>query len=141
MTDEFEKALHRALRTQDPGEDFSARVVARLDSAHLDSTHLDLARLDSARLDSTRPGSSEMPTARVARLEYIRRRAFRSRWLPATLAAVINAGIGLVQLRQHALDAARANQARAQLLEALSIASDNVNIVRAAVTREENPDS
>ena len=44
-------------------------------------------------------------------------------------------------MRQHALDTARANQARAQLLQALSIASDNVNIVRAAVAREENPNS
>jgi hypothetical protein len=57
------------------------------------------------------------------------------------LAACIIAGIGLVQMRRHALDAARASQARAELLEALSIASDNVNIVRAAVAHEENPNS
>ena len=103
MTDEFEKALHRALRRGSPAEDFSDRVLARLDSG--------------------------------------RPRAFRSRWLPAALAASIIAAVGLVQVRQHALDTARANQARAQLLRALSIASDNVNIVRAAVAREENPDS
>jgi hypothetical protein len=103
MTDEFEKALHRALRRGSPGEDFSDRVLARLDSG--------------------------------------RHRAFRSRWLPAALAAGIVAAIGLVQMRQHALDTARANQARAQLLKALSIASDNVNIVRTAVAREENPNS
>ncbi|HEV2441945.1 MAG TPA: hypothetical protein VGT07_05455 [Steroidobacteraceae bacterium] len=121
MTDEFEKALHRALRPQQPGADFSARVVTRLDSG-------------------------ETPPAQVTDLSSIRRRAFRSPWLPAALAACFIAGIGLagialVQVRQHALDAARANQARTQLLEALSIASDNVNIVRAAVAREENPDS
>jgi hypothetical protein len=116
MTDEFEKALHRALRPQQPGADFATRVVARLDSG-------------------------ETQPAPVADLYSTRRRAFRSRWLPAALAACIIAGIGLFQVRQHALDAARANQARAQLLEALSIASDNVNIVRAAVAREENPDS
>jgi hypothetical protein len=77
----------------------------------------------------------------VANRHSTRRRGLRSPWLPAALAACIIAGIGLVQVRQHALDAARANRARAQLLEALSIASDNVNIVRAAVAREENPDS
>jgi len=69
------------------------------------------------------------------------RRVLRSRWLPAALAASIVAAVGLVQMRQHALDAARANQARAQLLQALSIASDNINIVRAAVAHEEDPNS
>ena len=65
----------------------------------------------------------------------------RSRWLPAALAACLIAGVGLLQLRQHSLEAERADRARAQLLQALSIASHNVNIVRAAVAREENPDS
>lgn len=103
MTDEFDEALHRALRRRGPDGDFSARVSARLDSR--------------------------------------RRDLFRSRWLPAALAACIIAAIGIVQTRQHALDRVRANQARAQLLSALSIASDNINIVRAAVAREENPSS
>lgn len=116
MTDEFDEALRRALRTRSPGEDFADRIVARLDSN----------------------AASAAPTARF---HFMRSRAFRSRWLPAALAACLIAGIGVVQLRQRALDAERANQARAQLLEALSIASDNVNIVRAAVAREEHPDS
>ena len=116
MTDEFEKALHRALRPRHPREDFSDRVLARLDS-------------------------NEAPRAPSALLDSTRRRVFHSRWLPAALAACLIAGIGLFQMRQHALEAARANQARAQLLEALSIASENINIVRAAVAREENPDS
>lgn len=115
MSDEFEKALHRALRRSGPGEDFSARVVARLDDGGLPAA--------AADFDSRR------------------RSVFRSRWLPAALAACIIAAVGLVQMRQHALETARANQARAQLLQALSIASDNVNIVRAAVAREENPNS
>lgn len=116
MTDELEKALQRALRPHGPPEDLSTQVLARLDS-------------------------SGMPPARAARRDSLPHRVFRSRWLPAALAACLVAGIGLVQIRQHALEAARANQARAQLLQALSIASDNVNIVRAAVAREENPSS
>ena len=118
MTDEFDKALQRALRTRSPNRDFADRIVANLDS-------------------------SAAPPARPARAtpDFIRSRAFRYRWLPAALAACLIAGIGVVQMRQRALDAERANQARAQLLEALSIASDNVNIVRAAVAREEHPDS
>ncbi|MGH8318804.1 MAG: hypothetical protein ACREUL_12605 [Steroidobacteraceae bacterium] len=115
MSEEFEQALRRALRRESPGEDFAGRVVSQLDS-------------------STR----EPP--RVVRLQR-RSRLLHSRWLPAALAACVIAAVGLFQLRQHSLEAERANQARAQLLQALSIASDNVNIVRAAVTREENPDS
>ncbi|HEY6516646.1 MAG TPA: hypothetical protein VIY50_10915 [Steroidobacteraceae bacterium] len=109
MSDEFEKALQRALRHQGLGEDFSNRVIAQLDSA-------------------------AAPTP-------MRRRVLRSRWLPAALAACIIAAIGLVQLRQRALDAERATQARTQLMQALSIASDNINIVRTAVARAENPNS
>jgi hypothetical protein len=116
MTDELEKALQRALRLQHPAGDFSARVLARLDA-------------------------TGTPSAAVIPLASRRRRALRSPWLPAALAACIIAGIGIVQMRQHAIDAARANQARTQLLEALRIASANVNLVRAAVAREENPDS
>lgn len=115
MTDEFEKALQRALRPRrDPGEDFAARIAARLDS-------------------------NEMSQPAATRFDLMRRHALRSRWLPAALAACLIAGIGLMQMRQHAAEVARANQARAQLLQALSIASDNINIVRAAVAREENP--
>jgi hypothetical protein len=116
MTDEFENALHRALRPREPGEDFSGQVMARLDS-------------------------SGRPPAPAARRHLIRDRVLRSRWLPAALAAGIVAGIGLIHMRQRAIDDARADQARAQLLQALSIASDNINIVRMAVAREENPDS
>lgn len=119
MSDEFEKALQRALRRQEPGEDLADRIVARLDADTI-----------------------EVPPAPKARVRAIRRAVFRSRWLPAALAACIIAAVGLVvQMRQHALDAARAYQARAQLLQALSIASDNINIVRTAVAREEDPNS
>ncbi len=115
MSDEFENALRRALRPRDPGEDFCARVVSQIDS-------------------------SAMPL-RPARIASIRRRAFRSPWLPVALAASLIAAIGLIQMRQDAVDTARANQARTELLQALTIASRNINIVRAAVAREENPDS
>lgn len=116
MTDELERALRRALRPQGPGRDFSGETVSRLDS-----------------------GAS--PPAPAARRAFGRHPVFRSRWLPIALAACLVAGMGLLQMRQHALDAARANQARAELLQALSIASHNVNIVRAAVSHEENPET
>jgi hypothetical protein len=116
MTDEFEQALRRALQVKGPGEDFAGRIVSRV-------------------------SSSDAQLASVTRLRTRRARWIRSPWLPAALAACIIAGIALVEMRQHALDTQRADQARAQLLQALSIASDSVNAVRAAVAREENPDS
>ena len=125
MNDEFEKTLRRALRRQGPGEDFSARVVARLDAIQ----------------KAEKTEKLEVRSTPVAHLAFMRRRAFRSPWLPAALAACIIAGFGIFQMRQHAAEAARVHQARAQLLQALSIASNSVNIVRTAVAREENPDS
>lgn len=116
MSDEFEEVLRRALRPKGPGEDFAGKVVSRLDASGLEPA----------------------PAVRAASR---RAAAARHRWVPLALAASVIAGIGLFQLRQHALDAERASQARAQLLQALSIASDNVNIVRATVAREETPDS
>ena len=116
MSDEFEEALRRALRPKDPGEDFTGKVVSRLDAG-------------------------ERAPAPVSRLESRRLAAPHRWWVPLALAASVIAGVGLFQLRQHAVDAQRASQARAQLLQALSIASDNVNLVRAAVAREESPDS
>ena len=116
MSEDFEPALRRALPREDPGEDFADRVIARLDSG------------------ATEP-------ARVARLHAAGPRILRSRWLPAALAACLIAAVGVFQFRQHSLDAERADQARAQLLQALSIASHNVNVVRAAIAREENSNS
>jgi hypothetical protein len=116
MTDEFDEALRRALRREDPGTDFCGRIISRL----------------------TSHGAA---AARAGRADRISRGLFGSRWLPVALAACIIAAFGVAQIRQRSLEAARATQARAQLLEALSIASTNINIVRAAVAREENPDS
>jgi hypothetical protein len=116
MTDEFEQRLRRALRPERPAWDFAERVASTLDSSGTEPPSM-------VRLDPRRP------------------RRILSRWLPAALAACVIAGLALIQLRQHAVDAARATRARAQLLQALSIASDNINIVRAAVAHEENPDS
>jgi negative regulator of sigma E activity len=116
MSEDFEQALRRALRREDPAEDFAGRVIARVDSS------------------ATEP-------ARVAKFRTARPRILRSRWLPAALAACLIAAVGLFQVRQHSLDAERADQARTQLLQALSIASHNVNVVRAAIAREENSNS
>ena len=116
MTEELEQALRRALRRRRPGEELADRVVSQLESQRIEPR---------PRAPLVRPGI----------------RALRARWLPAALAASVVVAIGLAQLRQHALESARADRARAQLLTALGIAAENVNTVRAAVAREERPDS
>jgi len=116
---ELEKALRAALRAADPGDDFADGVLARLDAA------------DAA---DVAPAAIVMPAAQH------RRRTPLRRWgLAALLAACVIAGIGLVRWRQQTLDWQRGLAARAQLLQALNIASANVNAVRAAVIREEEP--
>lgn len=87
----------------------------------------DFADRVMARLPPARPRGSE------------RRRALTG-WTPVAIAACLLASaVGVVRFRQAALQAQRAQQARAQLLQALSIASANVNAVRAVVIREEQP--
>ena len=119
---ELEKALRAALRAADPGDDFADGVLARLDAA------------DAADAADVAPAAIVMPAAQH------RRRTPLRRWgLAALLAACVIAGIGLVRWRQQTLDWQRGLAARAQLLQALNIASANVNAVRAAVIREEEP--
>jgi hypothetical protein len=61
------------------------------------------------------------------------------RWAaPAALAACAMVAVGL-QWRHDAVERQRGVEARAQLLEALSIAGAQVNSARAAVLREEQP--
>lgn len=105
MTDkQLEQALRGALKPQDPGGDFSAQVMQRL------NVH--------------RAGAD--------------RRAYLLRWAaPAALAACAMAAVGL-QWRHDAVVRERGVQARAQLLQALSIAGAQVNSARAAVLREEH---
>lgn len=121
MSEDFEQALRRALRRQNPGEGFAERVASRLDA-------------------NPAQDAVGQPTG-VPRQQAPRSRVPRSRWLPAALAACIIVAVGVFQVRQHSLEAKRADQARTQLLQALAIASQNVNIARAAIAREEDPDT
>lgn len=106
MTDrELERSLRSALQPQDPGEDFSAQVMQRLD----------------VRRRGAHRGQ----------------RVHWRRWaVPAALAACAMLAVGL-QWRHDAVRRERGVAARAQLLEALSIAGAQVNSARAAVLREE----
>ncbi len=115
---ELEQALRRALRPVDPGKDFSERVLGRLGAS------------------AVAAGGVTDPALRAAG----RGRRAAGRWgLAALLAACLIGGIGLAHWRQAGLQRQRGLQARAQLLEALNIASANVNAIRAVVIGVEQP--
>lgn len=122
MTDKkLEQALRSALKPQDPGEDFSAQVMQRLN----------LQRRAGLPADD----AGAVPRPRAA---HTGRRAYLLRWaVPAALAACAMAAVGL-QWRHDAVERERGVEARAQLLQALSIAGAQVNSARAAVLREEH---
>lgn len=106
---ELEQALRAALRPADPGDDFADVVLARL----------------------RMPGRLHTPARHYLRMPL-------HRWgLTAVLAACVIAAVGLVRWRQQTVQWQRGLAARAQLLQALNIASANVNAVRAVVIREE----
>ena len=108
---ELEQALRRALRPVDPGEQFGARVAARL--------------ADGA--------------AAQGRLAGHRWRRVPARWAPVALAACAIAAVGLLRWHHQVLERQRGLAARAQLLQALSIVSANIDTVRAEVFRAERP--
>lgn len=124
MTDkELEQALRRALKPREPGEDFSSQVMRRLDAQPQEPQPLNPA------------GATSRPGVRPPGQRYESRR-----WsVAAALAACALVAVGLVQWRHDSAERQRGLEARAQLLQALSIAGAQVNTARAAVLREEQP--
>lgn len=113
MTDkELEQALRRVLKAGDPGEPFTARVMARLDAERV-------------------PRVPAVIDKRASRRSL-------QRWsAPAALAACALAAVGLVHWRYEAMVRERGVEARAQLLQALKIVGAQVSGARAAVLRDE----
>ena len=106
MNEELDKLLRHALRPVDPGEDFTARVMAGI---------------------SARPGSRPARPRRAA-------------WIPAALAAsalVVIAGVYGWQQRQKEAGLA----ARAQVLEALRVTSEKLDLAYRLINTSSRPAS
>jgi hypothetical protein len=106
MSDELERMLRRALRPVDPGEDFTARVIARV---------------------SAEPGHPRTRWRRVA-------------WIPLGLAAsviVVVAGVYGWNQRQRETGLA----ARAQVLEALRVTSEKLDLAYRLINTSSQPKS
>jgi negative regulator of sigma E activity len=124
MTDKkLEQALRRALTPREPGEAFTARVMARLDADRQGKRTLQEAEATPISRGSDRD----------------HRRNFRRWSVPVGLAACAMLAVGLMHWRGETAERERSVQARAQLLQALNIAGAQLNTVRAAVLREEQP--
>jgi negative regulator of sigma E activity len=107
MSRDLEKDLREALRPVDPGEDFTARVLARLAADPAAATR----------------GSAAAPVVR-------RRRA----WIPLALAASLIAALVLgVQWRERR--ELRGLQARRELIEALRVSSQKLDLAYRLVNR------
>ena len=130
--DELERSLRRALQPSDPGEAFSARVMAHLAARR---------QLHHPSLSGESPSTAGAASAsRSLHRQALRRWAVRWTAPAALLAAcalMAVGSIGLWHFRQHGLAQQRGLQARAQLLQALSIAGAQVQSARAVVLREE----
>ncbi len=122
MSEELERALRQALRAEDPGRAFTARVMARV---------------------ADQPAASALPGWRVRTFSAVRPGAPRAAapWLAASAAAGALAVLGLAHWRSEALARERGLQARAELLQALSITAETVGTARRLVLRNERPDS
>lgn len=129
--EELERSLRRALQPSDPGEAFSARVLAHL-AVRRQSHH---ASLSGASPSTAGAASASRRLNRPALRRWAARWTAPAAWAACALVAV--GSIGLWHFRQHGLAQQRGLQARAQLLQALNIAGAQLQSARAAVLREE----
>jgi hypothetical protein len=109
---ELEQALRQTLRPVSPGAGFADRVMTRIGD--------EAAGTDSA----SRPARLLRPSVK--------------RWAPVAVAACLLAGVGIAHWKREALQQEHGLQARAQLLQALNIASDQLNRARSRVIRQED---
>jgi hypothetical protein len=118
MSDEFEDRLRKALRPVDPEEGFAERVMSRIDSAPASAS-----------------ASASAPALMPARRRWL---PPRFRGLPAALAA--SALLGVVLIYAWQVDRERRGlEARRQLLEALHITGEKLDVAYRGVRRESSP--
>jgi len=107
MNESFDTDLKQALRPVDPGEDFTARVMARIDVANV--TPIKPRRAAITRL---------LP------------------WAPAALAASLLLAIFMTHDEHPAEDPQAGLRAREQLLQALRVTSEKLDIAYQVVHNE-----
>ena len=120
MSEELEKSLRAALRPIDPGEKFTRSVLARVAAG------------------SPGAGSPAADSATATSSPLIPRPTFR--WASATLAIAVMAGL----FSAHQWQAHRTQQgleARRQLLEALQVTGENLDMAYRMINKPERPEN
>lgn len=112
MNESFEDDLKHALRPVDPGDDFTARVMARVGSNV----------------------STLQPRRRPALIHVLP-------WAPAALAASLLLAIFMTHDQHPVEDPQAGLRAREQLLEALRVTSEKLDIAYQVVHNEANADT
>jgi hypothetical protein len=107
---EIERALERAMDAEEPGPAFAGRVIAAIAAGDA-------------------PGVAPRPP---------RRAGWRLAWRAALpLAATLALGVAGVQWQARQAEEARARAAHAQLLQALRLTGEQLNVVHRAIERSQ----
>jgi hypothetical protein len=121
--DSFDDDLRRALKPVDPGPEFTARVLAAVDAG---------SRERGATPASTTSGARRDPRvrwwSRAGRAGWGRRSLI---W-PALAASLVGVAVG-ARIVEERRETERGLQARAQLMQALRLTSDKLNVAREVV--------
>ncbi len=131
MTDDFETQLRRALRPEDPGAPFTERVMQRVNGAQRALAASRGPRAAVLRGWLARAGSA-------ARFRLPRP---APQWVAATVLACAVAAVGVAHWRSESLAHSRGMQARAELLQALSVTAEALGTARKLVLRDDGHES
>ncbi len=115
----FEDELKRAFAPEEPGDEFTARVLAGVNAAN------------AMKSANGRPAPTPKPLPRMGTA---------ARWRMAlALAASLTITTSGVLWMRHVQYVQDGERARAQVLVALRLTSEKLNVVRAAVTQLDEP--
>jgi hypothetical protein len=121
----FEEELRRACKAEDPGDAFTRRVLDRVNG--------EAARPLTRAAESTRRPPASVPPAPVPPASY-------ANWRVAlAFAASLSITIGSTAWMRHARYVEEGARARAQVLTALRLTSEKLNVVRSAVIEAQEP--
>jgi hypothetical protein len=131
MTHDFETELRRALRPEDPGAPFTERVMERVSGA---------TRALGASPEPKESGRRGWLAGdrSAARLRLPRP---APQWVAAAVLACAVAAVGAGYWRSESLARSRGMQARAELLQALSVTAETLGTARNLVLRGDGHES
>lgn len=120
--------LKRALRAEDPGDEFTARVLERI-------------RASQQQERGERGERAPLTLASVPAAPAVNARAARPRMVAwfAAMAATLTLTVGGAQWIKHRAEIAEGERARAEVLAALRLTSEKLSIVHAAIAEKESP--